>query len=69
MGILFSIGASIFFSLTHIAVRRGVSKLGVSTGTAIMLSSGTLSLMVIAFIYDDVLVINSSSFSGFFSLR
>ena len=66
MGILFSICASIFFSLTHIAVRRGVSKLGVSTGTAIMLSSGTLALMLIAFIYDDVLIINSSSFSGLF---
>ena len=62
----FAIGAAIFFALSHIAVRRGVSKLGVSTGTAIMLSSGTLVLLLIAFIYDDVLVIYSTSFSGLY---
>ena len=66
MGILFSIGAAIFFALSHIAVRRGVSKLGVSTGTFIMLSSGTLVLLLIAFIHDDVLLIYSSNLSGLF---
>jgi drug/metabolite transporter (DMT)-like permease len=47
-----------------------VSKLGVSTGTAIMLSSGTLALLLISFIYDDVQVVNSANFLGllFFAL-
>jgi drug/metabolite transporter (DMT)-like permease len=64
MDILFSIAAAIFFALSHIAIRRGVSKLGVSTGTAIMLSSGTLVLLLIAFLVDDVQIVYSSDLSS-----
>lgn len=64
MGILYSISAAIFFSLSHIAIRRGVSKLGVSTGTAIMLSSGTIVLLLIAFLSDDVSIVYSSDVSS-----
>jgi len=56
MGILFSIGAAIFFALSHIAVRRGVTKLGVPTGTIIMLSSGTLTLLLIAVFYEGGII-------------
>lgn len=66
MGILYSIGAAIFFSLSHIAVRRGVSKLGVSTGTVIMLSSGTLTLLLVAFLFEDIQIIFTANFSGLF---
>jgi len=70
MGILFSIGASIFFALSQITVKRGVSKLCVSTGIAIMLFSGTLALLLIAFIYDDAPIVYSPRFSDllFFAL-
>lgn len=56
MDILFSIGAAVFFALSQIFVKRGVSKLGVSTGIAVMLFSGTLALLLIAFIYEDISV-------------
>ena len=45
MGILYSIGAAIFFALSVISVRRGVSQLGVFTGTVIMLSGGAVFLV------------------------
>jgi drug/metabolite transporter (DMT)-like permease len=64
MDILFSISAAVFFSLSHIAIRRGVSKLGVSTGTAIMLSSGALILLVIAFFFDDVHIVYAADGSS-----
>ena len=66
MDILLSIGAAIFFSLSHVTVKRGVSKLGISTGTLIMLSSGALVVLLIAFIYEGVLPIYSSNLSGLF---
>ncbi len=40
MGIVFSLLAALFFSLSHITVRKGVTKLGVSSGTLIMLLAG-----------------------------
>jgi drug/metabolite transporter (DMT)-like permease len=66
MGILFSIVAAIFFALSHIAVRRGVTKLGVSTGTAIMLLSGTVTTIITAFLFDDVNLLYSANYPGLF---
>jgi len=57
MGILFSVLAAFFFSLSHIAVRKGVTKLGVSSGTIIMLLAGTISTLVIALIMEGVEVL------------
>ena len=52
MGIIFSLGAALFFSLSHITLRKGVTKLGVSSGTIIMLLAGTISTFLIAVIVD-----------------
>jgi|GEM_PF-2398790 len=54
MGILFSFLAALFFSLSHITVRKGVVKLGVSSGTIIMLLAGTISTLIIALIQEGV---------------
>jgi len=62
MGIFFSIWAALFFSLSHITLRKGVTKLGVSSGTIIMLLAGTVSTLVIALILDGVQVL--SPFNG-----
>jgi drug/metabolite transporter (DMT)-like permease len=64
MGIFFSLLAAVFFSLSHITLRRGVTKLGVSSGTIIMLLSGTFAAFVIALIVEGVDIlwpINSAS--------
>ena len=57
MGILFSLLAALFFSLSHITVRKGVIILGVSSGTIIMLLAGTISTLAIAIVLEgfDVL--------------
>lgn len=57
MGIFFSILAAILFSLSHITVRRGVTKLGVSSGTIVMLFAGMVSTLLIALIQEGVQVI------------
>ena len=57
MGILFSVLAAFFFSLSHITVRKGVTKLGVSSGTIIMLLAGTISTLAIALIMEGVEVL------------
>ena len=62
MGIFFSIWAALFFSLSNITLRKGVTKLGVSSGTIIMLLAGTVSTTVIALIIDGVQVL--SLFNG-----
>ena len=62
MGIFFSIWAALFFSLSHITLRKGVTKLGVSSGKIIMLLAGTVSTLVIALILDGVQVL--SPFNG-----
>lgn len=54
MGILFSLLAALFFSLSHITVRKGVTKLGVSSGTIIMLLAGTVSTLLIALVMEGV---------------
>ena len=54
MGILFSFLAALFFSLSHITVRKGVTGLGVSSGTIIMLLAGTLSTLLIALVMEGV---------------
>lgn len=52
MGILFSLLAALFFALSHITVRKGVTKLGVSSGTVVMLLAGTISTLVIALVLE-----------------
>ena len=54
MGIIFSLGAALFFSLSHITLRKGVTKLGVSSGTIIMLLAGTISTFLIAVIVEGI---------------
>ena len=66
MGVIYSIGAAIFFALSHISVRRGVSQLGVFTGTVIMLSGGAVFLFFIALAYDNTETVMAANFSGFF---
>ncbi len=70
MDIVYSVAAALFFSLSVIFVRRGVSKIGVQTGTAIMLFAGTITLLLVAIISEDIQVLYSANFSGllFFSL-
>jgi len=58
MGLLFSLLAALFFSLSHITVRKGVIKLGVSSGTIIMLLAGTISTLLIALILEGVGVLS-----------
>ena len=58
MGIFFSIWAALFFSLSHITLRKGVTKLGVSSGTIIMLLAGTLTTLVIALILEGMQVLS-----------
>lgn len=52
-GAVFAIAAAIFFSLSHVTVRRGVSSLGVATGTAVMLIAGTLTVGIGAALAED----------------
>ena len=66
MGIIYSIGAAIFFSLSVISVRRGVSQLGIFTGTVIMLSGGAVFLFFIALAFDNTETLMAANFSGFF---
>ena len=64
VGIFFSISAAIFFSLSNISVRRGVLKLGVPAGTAIMLLTGTVPSILIAIFFDDTGVLFSANLRG-----
>ena len=57
MGIFFSVWAALFFSLSHITLRKGVTKLGVSSGTIIMLLAGTVSTLLIALILEGVQIL------------
>ena len=57
MSIFFSLLAAFFFSLSHITIRKGVTQLGVSSGTIIMLLAGTLSTLLIALILEGVQVL------------
>jgi len=57
MGIFFSLWAALFFSISHITVRKGVTKLGVSSGTIIMLLTGAVSTLLIALIQEGVQVL------------
>lgn len=70
MGILFSFLAALFFSLSHITVRKGVTKLGVSYGTLIMLLAGTISTLLIALIIEGTDVLRPVNILGlvFFAL-
>ena len=52
MDIFFSIGAALFFSLSQISVRRGVTNLGVPIGTAIMLVVGSIAMLIIAILVE-----------------
>ncbi len=58
MGIIFSLLAALFFSLSHITVRKGVIKLGVSSGTIIMLIAGTISTLAIAIFLEGFEVLS-----------
>jgi drug/metabolite transporter (DMT)-like permease len=64
MGILFSIAAAICFSLSHISVRQGVSKLGVAAGTAIMLVTGTVTTLILALIIEGTQIVFAASIPG-----
>ncbi len=70
MGILFSLLAALFFSLSHITVRKGVTKLGVSSGTIIMLLAGTISTLLIALFLEGVDVLRPLNLTSilFFAL-
>ncbi len=70
MSIFFSLLAALFFSLSHITVRKGVTKLGVSSGTIIMLMAGTVSTLLIAFIFEGVQVLKPLNIASilFFTL-
>jgi len=70
MGILYSIGAAILFAISHIAVRQGVSRLGVQTGTAIMLLAGATTTVLIALLVEGVQALLAATLSGvlFFAL-
>jgi len=57
VGIFFSVWAALFFSLSHITLRKGVTKLGVSSGTIIMLLAGTVSTLLIALILEGVQIL------------
>ena len=54
MGIFYSLWAALFFSVSHITLRKGVTKLGVSSGTIIMLLSGTATTLAIALCMDGI---------------
>jgi len=58
MGIIFSLLAALFFSLSHITIRKGVIKLGVSSGTIIMLFAGTISTLMIAILLEGFEVLS-----------
>jgi drug/metabolite transporter (DMT)-like permease len=60
MGIFFSIWAAFFFSISHITLRKGVIKLGVSSGTIIMLLSGTVTSLTLALVLEGVQVLSSA---------
>ena len=66
MGIAFSISAAIFFSLSHITVKRGVSVLGVPMGTSIMLFMGTVTTFLIAIIFEGLQILSTASMWGLF---
>jgi len=70
MGILFSLIAAFFSSLSQIYVRRGVTKLGVPTGTAIMLVFGTLISLLLALLLEGLQVLWSIKLNSllFFAL-
>ena len=70
MGIIFSLLAALFFSLSHIAVRKGVVKLGVSSGTIIMLLAGTISTLIIALVQEGVEILTPLNLTSilFFAL-
>ena len=57
MGIFFSFWAALFFSLSHITLRKGVTKVGVSSGTIVMLLAGTISTVSIALILEGVQIL------------
>jgi drug/metabolite transporter (DMT)-like permease len=64
MGIAFSIGAAVFFSLSHIFVRRGVGELGVPIGTSIMLAMGSVTTILIALFVEGTQILLTASLTG-----
>jgi len=70
MGIIFALSAAIVSSLSQIYVRRGVTKLGVPTGTAIMLVAGTLISLLLALLLEGLQVLWSIKLNSllFFAL-
>ncbi len=54
MGIIYALAAALFFSLSHITLRKGVTRLGVSSGMIIMLLSGTASTLIIALSVEGI---------------
>jgi drug/metabolite transporter (DMT)-like permease len=56
--------AAAFFSLGHVTIRRGVTELGVTLGTAIMLPSGMLTACLVALLLEGPDAILSASWSS-----
>ncbi len=64
MGILFSIGAAFLFSVSQISINQGVKKLGVPTGTAVMLGSATIVTAGLAILVEKTEVLLTASAIG-----
>ena len=64
MGILFSISAAAFFSLSHLTIRQSVQKVGVRTSTGIMLISGTILTTLTALIFQGTEPLASATTAG-----
>jgi len=64
MGIVFSMSAAVFFSLSHLFVRRGVGELGVPTGTAVMLVLGSITTTLLALVTEGTHIFKAASLSG-----
>ena len=55
-GAIWALSAAIVFALGQVFVRKGVSGLGTTLGTAVMLWVGTLTLTIVAFFMEDTAI-------------
>ena len=52
LGAVLALFAAVFFSFSHLTVKRGVTGLGVVQGLAIMMITGTLTISLAAIIFE-----------------
>lgn len=52
-GAVWALSAAIIFALGQVFVRKGVGGLGITLGTAVMVSTGTITLVIVALIMED----------------